>query len=181
MKRSFCFLLFVLLIFGSLFSCARREITPVRDDISADALMQTVLGSLTDAGRSAKDGYVPVGEHYINESMWGEDYGALSEALDDYAVCLSDHADTNIDEIGVFHVKEDYDPVEIADIARNYLRAQCLRYHSLLEAYNPAELPKADAGGDVIICGQYVLYTLLDAAATAKVQASFKRALTADR
>lgn len=176
MKRSICLFLLVTVISVSLFSCRRGTVTPVRDDLSADALMETVVGSIS-ATASAADGYVSVSEGYINASMWGEDYERLSEALSDYAICISGHSDMNIDELGIFLVKDDYDPVEIADIARDYLQSQCLRYRSLLEAYNPAELPKT-AGGEVLICGRYVLYTLLDSTATSQAQVSFKHALT---
>ena len=178
MKRSICFFLLVTVISVSLFSCRRGTVTPVRDDLSADALMEAVVGSISTAA-SADDGYVSVSEGYINASMWGEDYARLSEALSDYAICISGHSDMNIDELGVLHVRDSYDPVEIADIARDYLQSQCLRYRSLLEAYNPAELPKAE-GGEVLICGRYVLYTLLDEDATKQAHTAFRRVLTGE-
>lgn len=176
MKRSICLFLLVNVISVSLFSCRRGTVTPVRDDLSADALMEAVVGSISTTA-SAADGYVSVSEGYINASMWGEDYEKISEALSDYAICISGHSDMNIDELGIFLVKDDYDPVEIADIARDYLQSQCLRYRSLLEAYNPAELPKTDCGS-VTVCGQYVMYSLLDEDTTKRAHAAFRRILT---
>ncbi len=180
MKRSLCIFLFVIIILVSLCSCTHREITSVRSDIAADALMGRVIDALSVSSDSRKDGYVAVGEGYLTESMWGDDLATITEALDEYAVCISSHADTNIDEIGIFRVKDSYDPVEIADIVRDYLHAQSLRYHDLLEAYNPKELPKADSGGDVVICGQYILYTLLDDTATSRAETVFRQTLTAE-
>ena len=152
MKRISC--LFLLAIILTTTACSHAA--PTRNDIPAHDLMESVVGNLLSTPSSAARGYTEVSEGYLNASMWGEDFAFLSEALLDYAVCISDQADINIDELGVFHVADGYDVDRVAAAARDYLQSQSLRYQNLLAAYNPAELPKAD-GGEVSVCGQYSL------------------------
>lgn len=173
MRRISC--LFLLVIILTTTACSHA--TPIRKDIPAHDLMESVVGNLLSTPTSAARGYVAVRDGYLNASLWGEDYEFLQDALLDWAVCISEQADVNIDELGIFRVADGYDVDRVATAARAYLQAQCLRYRSLLEAYNPAELPKAE-GGEVSVCGQYVLYTLLDETTTRRAHAAFRRALT---
>ena len=178
MRRISCLFLLVIILTTTLASCGRAT-EPIRNDIPAHDLMENVVGDLlsTATPTSAARGYVEVGEGYLSASQWGEDYAFLSDALLDYAVCISEQADMNIDEIGILRVADGYDVDRVVAAAHSYLLSQSLQYRDLLEAYNPTELPKT-ACGEVSACGQYVMYTLLDKTATKQAHAAFRRILT---
>ena len=173
MKRSFCLFLLAIVFLFTLPSCSRHA--PIPNDIPAHDLMESVVGDLLST--AAARGYVEVSEGYIRASAWGEDYEFLSDALLDWAVCISDQPDMNIDELGILRVADGYDVDRVAAAARAYLLSETLQYRDLLEAYNPTELPKTDCG-EVSVCGQYVMYSLLDEATTRQAHAAFRRILT---
>ncbi len=170
MKRFFCPFLSVLILILSLSACGAAE-AAYRTDLRADALMRTVTDALPTA-----DGYVPVEDGFITPSAFGTDCQALLDATEERIICISGKSDANIDEIGILRVKNTADPAAVAAIARAYLTAQKLRYRDLLKSYNPAELPKSE-GGQVLVCGRYVLYTLLGDSETATAQRTFQDAL----
>ncbi len=145
-----------------------------RNDLSSVSVLDTVTAAVT-----AEDGYAAVEGSYINASAWGEDYTILLEAVSDYRIVISDRADMNIDEIGVFHVENSSDVRDVERIVKEYLTAQQTRYKDLLQSYNPDELPKSE-NGKVTVCGQYILYTILDDDATAAAHEAFEGALKAD-
>lgn len=171
MRRISC--LFLLVMIFTTTACSHAA--PIPNDIPAHDLMESVVGDLLSTA-SAR-GYVEVSEGYIRASTWGEDYEFLQDALLDYAVCISDQPDMNIDEIGILRVAEGYDVARVAAAARTYLLAETLQYRDLLEAYNPTELPKTDCGS-VTVCGQYVMYSLLDEDTTKRAHAALRRILT---
>ena len=171
MKRSFC--LFLLVMLFTTAACSHAA--PIPNDIPAHDLMESVVGDLLSPATARK--YVEVSEGYLRASAWGEDYEFLQDALLDWAVCISDQPDMNIDEIGILRVADGYDVDRVATAARAYLLAEALQYRDLLEAYNPTELPKTDCG-EVSVCGQYVMYSLLDETTTRQAHAAFLRILT---
>ncbi len=144
-----------------------------RNDLTAAAVLDTAVSAVP-----TPDGYAAVDSSYVNASMWGADYAALLEAVSDYQIVISTRSDMNIDELGVFHVQDAADVDRVAAIVEDYLEAQTLRYKDLLQSYNPDELPKAE-NGKMTVCGQYILYTVLDDGATAKAHETFEGALKA--
>ncbi len=141
-----------------------------RNDLTAAAAMDAVEAILpTGDYRTASDGYV-------SASMWGSEHQWLLDSVSDYEILLSENSDKNIDEIGIFHVKDKGNVQKVTAIVKEYVTAQQLRFKDLLASYNPDELPKTE-NGRVTVCGQYVLYTILSADATAKVHEEFEKFL----
>ncbi len=166
MKPFLCLVLSVVIFLLSLAACGTTR-EGYRTDLAAEPLMSALTAAV-----SSDAGYIPAPDGFVNASAFGAEHASLLAAVDEYAIRISDRSDMNIDELGIFRVKEGYDPQAVAAITEAYLRAQQLRYRDLLAAYNPAELPKAE-NGRVTVCGRYVLYTLLDNTATAAAQDAF--------
>lgn len=142
-----------------------------RDDLTSSDVMQKI-----EAALPAGDGYTPVSDGFISSSTWGEEYTALLDAVSDRKICISAKSDSNVDEFGVFHVKNPDRVSEVKGIVESYIEAQQLRLPAILDMYNPDEIPKVE-NAKVLVCGNYVLYTILDTDATAKAQSACKEAL----
>lgn len=142
-----------------------------RDDLTAASLTTTVKTALP-----AGDGWDTVSDDFVSPSAWGEDYADYLALVTDYVITRSAESDMNVDEIGIFHVGNAKDAAKIKSFAQNYLEAQKLRMAPLLESYNQAELPKLDCA-KVTVCGNYVLYTILNAEDTTAAHNAFENAL----
>ena len=145
-----------------------------RDDLTAESLSVTLKSALT-----AQGGWSTVSGEYISPSSWGEDYAEYLALVSDYTIVISAESDMNVDELGIFRVKDAKDAAKIKSFAEAYLTAHKLRMAPLLESYNQAELPKLDCA-EVTVCGNYVLYTILNAEDTATAHAAFEKALKAE-
>lgn len=152
-----------------LISCGSTE---WRDDLSAGQAAGLVSAAVSGSagGRHTAD------EDFISESSFGAGRAVLFEKTDSRVILLSDRSDVNIDEIGVFHVASAADVNAVRDVLKDYIASQKLRMKSLLESYNPTEIPKLD-NASVKVCGQYVMYTILSAADTEAAQTAFEQAL----
>lgn len=145
-----------------------------RDDLSAVSVSNSVKAALP-----AEDGWEAVSDDYISPSAWGESYADYLALVADHSITLSAESDMNVDELGVFHVKDAKDASKIKAFAQKYLEAKKLRMAPLLESYNQAELPKLDCA-EVTVCGNYVLYTILSAEDTTAAHSAFEKALKAE-
>lgn len=145
-----------------------------KDDLTSASLSTTVKAALP-----AGDGWDTVSDDYISPSAWGEDYADYLALVTDYVITISAESDMNVDEMGVFHVKNAKDANKIKSFAEKYLEAKKLRMAPLLESYNQAELPKLDCA-EVTVCGNYVLYTILNAEDTTAAHSAFEKALKAE-
>ena len=145
-----------------------------KDDLTSASLSTTVKSAF-----ASEDGWETVSSDYISPSAWGEDYADYLELVSDYVITISAESDMNVDELGVFRVKNAKDADRIKAFAEKYLEAKKLRMAPLLESYNQAELPKLDCA-EVTVCGNYVLYTILNAEDTATAHAAFEKALKAE-
>jgi hypothetical protein len=145
-----------------------------KDDLTAASLTATVKSALP-----AGDGWDTVSDDYVSPSAWGEDYADYLELVSDYVITVSAESDMNVDEMGIFHVKNPKDAAKIKSFAETYLEAKKLRMAPLLESYNQAELPKLECA-KVTVCGSYVLYTILGADATETAHNAFENALRAE-
>ncbi len=145
-----------------------------KDDLTSASLSTTVKAALP-----AGDGWDTVSDDYVSPSAWGEDYADYLALVTDYVITISAESDMNVDEMGVFHVKNAKDATKIKDFAEKYLEAKKLRMAPLLESYNQAELPKLDCA-EVTVCGNYVLYTILNAEDTTAAHGAFEKALRAE-
>ncbi len=142
-----------------------------RNDLTAPEVMASV-----EAALPVGDGYRAAGEDFITASEWGDEYTTLLDMLAEHRILLSERSDSNVDEIGILHIKSDGDMREAKAIVEAYVSAKQLRLKSLLEAYNPDELPKVE-NGKVTVCGQYILYTILGDSETTQAHEAFKTAL----
>lgn len=163
-------LLLSLCLLGSLVACGGSW----KDDVQTSALGVTITKALP-----VGDGWATVNDGYISSSEWGEDYQVLLDAVSDYCIQISEQSDMNIDELGVFHVTSSGDVSKVKAIVETYVSAKKLRMTSLLESYNPDELPKLDAA-KVTVCGNYILYTILSASDTSAAHSAFESALKAE-
>ena len=145
-----------------------------RDDLTAAQVCNAVTNALP-----AGDGWRTVSENYISPSSWGEDYADYLELVSDYVITISAESDMNVDEIGIFHVKDAKDISKIKSFTEKYLEAKKLRMAPLLESYNQAELPKLDCA-EITVCGNYLLYTILGAEDTTAAHSAFEKALKAE-
>ncbi len=142
-----------------------------RDDLTSTEVSATVTSAV-----AAPDGFEDVTAGYINASLWGEKHTDLTADLQDHVILISGRSDRNVDEIGVLRVKDGGDVKAAKAIVEDYVKAQALRHKSLLESYNPAELPKTE-NARVTVCGRYILYTILGDTETTTAHEAFENAL----
>ena len=142
-----------------------------RDDLTSAALNDTIQAALP-----AEDGWEGVSDDYISPSAWGEDYADYLALVADHCITLSAESDMNVDEWGIFRLKNAKDAAEFRAFVSTYLEAKALRMKPLLESYNQPELPKLDCA-EVTVCGTYVFYTILDAEDTAIAHSAFEKAV----
>lgn len=143
-----------------------------RNDLSSAAVMDEILDEL-----DAEDDYRPVGDSFVSASSFGEDYATFLSLLTDHRIVVAINADSNVNEMGVFHVS---DPAHVAAaeaVVQDYVAAQQVRLPDYLSMYNPAEIPKVENAA-VRVCGQYILYTVLDSQETREAHDAFHDALT---
>lgn len=169
--RVLCLLLALMLTLCAFTACDGGN---WRDDLTSASLTTTVKAALP-----AGDGWDTVSDDYVSPSAWGEDYADYLELVSDYVITISAESDMNVDEIGIFHVKDAKDLSKIKSFTEKYLEAKKLRMAPLLESYNQAELPKLDCA-EITVCGNYLLYTILGAEDTTAAHSAFEKALKAE-
>ncbi len=153
----------------SLFSSCGEKL---RDDLTSDQLMEEVLAAIP-----SENGYVK--EDSFLESEWGENVQTLLDGVSDRHIVISEDSANNVDEVGVFHVKDSAQVEDLKDIVQAYVDGRVLRFRDLLAGYNPQELPKLDEA-TVEVRGNYIYYSILSEEATGKALAAFESALKAD-
>ena len=135
MKKIFpCLLALTLALTLVLSGCGQDSYTTT---LSADKVADKLLEVLS--GR-----YHGADADYISESRFGANYRDLTEKCYDHIILLSDDEETNIDQIGVFHVINKSDVSGVADAVTSFVEAEKLRLRDLLTSYNPGELPKLE-------------------------------------
>ena len=168
MKRVFLLFLALLMVLSLLTACGGDK---YRNDLTSAQVMESIKAAIP-----AEEGYRQVSDAYISASMWGEKYTVLLENTVDHCIIVSEKSDVNIDEVGVFHVKDGADLDELEAIVTAYVDGQALRFRDLLVSYNPDELPKLDEI-KVKVCGNYIYYSILSEARTEAAQTAFEKAL----
>lgn len=172
MKTIVKYTVFVLLALslslGILTGCSKAD---YRDDLTATQVMDKLLAAVP-----AENGYRRVSDAFISGSTWGDEYTELLDMTADWHIVVAEDSDTNINEIGVIRVKNPDHADAAAAIVQAYVTAQQLRLPDLLEMYNPDELPKV-GNAEVKVCGNYILYTILDSDATDTAQRTFEDTL----
>ncbi len=172
MMKKFLFLsLAVVMILTLVTACGGDK---YRDDLTSAQVMDQIKTVIP-----SEEGYRQVSEGYISASMWGENYTALLDNTTDHCIIVSEKSDVNIDEVGVFHVKDSAKVDELKTIVETYVEGQTLRFRDLLISYNPDELPKLDEA-TVIVCGNYIYYSILFEARTETAKTAFENAVKAE-
>ncbi|MBQ7315710.1 MAG: DUF4358 domain-containing protein [Clostridia bacterium] len=153
----------------SLFSACGEKL---RDDLTSEQIMEKVLAAIP-----TEKGYIK--EESFLESDWGENAQTLLDGVSDRHIVISGDSANNVDEVGIFHVKDSAKTEELRAIVQTYVDGRVLRFRDLLAGYNPQELPKLDEA-KVEVRGNYIYYSILSEDATAKALTAFENALKAD-
>lgn len=170
MRKFVAALLALTLLMLAAVSCGQAY----RNDLTAEQVMNTVLAAIP-----SEEGYRQVSDGYISSSTWGESYQALLDKAPDRYIVISEKSDMNINEVGVIHVTNASDVSEVKAVVEAFVEGQKLRYQSLLESYNPDELPKLEEA-EVEVCGNYIFYSILTASDTDKALTAFEDAVKAE-
>lgn len=157
---------------SALTACTKKE--AYRNDITAQYALTTLVASFPSG-----NGHIAVDSDFINASAFGEDYRKLIDACEDWSIMIADDQNKNIDQIGVFHVRDASDVKTCRKIIEEYVESQKLYLSDLLDSYNPGEKPKLD-NAKVTVCGNYILYTILTSDDTKSVQKAFEDLLKAE-
>lgn len=171
MKKILLLSLAVVMILTLVTACGGDK---YRNDLTSAQVMDQIKTAIP-----SEEGYRQVSEGYISASMWGENYTALLDNTTDHCIIVSEKSDVNIDEVGVFHVKDSAKVDELKTIVETYVEGQTLRFRDLLISYNPDELPKLDEA-TVIVCGNYIYYSILSEARTETAKTAFENAVKAE-
>lgn len=146
MKKILCFtfIVFTLIPFSA---CSKRG--EYRDDIAC-RLLTNELAVLCPA----EDGYSNFNAEQIR-------YFFENTSLPtDYSMIYS--TDTNdINEIGIFHCKNEEDTEEMMAIVEQYIKDMQETQVNFVSSYAPYEIPKLE-GAEVRRYGNYVVYVVLD-------------------
>ena len=79
--------------------------------------------------------------------------------FDELSVIYSTDAN-DINEIGIFHCKDEKSAKEFLTVAKGYINEQQENQRAFIASYAPREVPKLDSA-DVKRYGNYVIYTIL--------------------
>ncbi len=169
MKRILLILLAILMLLSTLVSCGGEK---YRNDLTSAQVMEQIKAAIP-----SEEGYRQVSDGFISESSWGANYTVLLENVTDHYIAVSEKSDMNVDEIGVFHVKDGSKVDDLKTIVSDYVKARTMQHRDLLVSYNPAELPKLDEA-EVKVCGNYIYYSILSEERTELAENAFEAALT---
>ena len=171
MKKILLLSLAIVVVFTLFTACDSSQ---YRDDLTSAQVVDSIKEAIP-----SEEGYRQVSDGYISASMWGDSYTVLLENTSDHCIIVSEKSDVNIDEVGVFHVKDSGKTEDLKAIVEAYVEGQTLRFRDLLASYNPDELPKLEEA-EVEVCGNYIYYSILSETRTELAENAFKAALKAD-
>lgn len=139
----------------------------------ADIGAQTLMGEVISALASESD------EYYMAD---GDTYAVYFDTEAAYETvqdcCIAYHNEgTNVDQIGVFRVKEGHSTEPVRKMVQEYVDGQCEYLHGFASNYNQAELDKIQ-NQFVVVMGQYVCFGILSESDEATVRETIKTALT---
>lgn len=147
MRKSIRFSACIFICATLLTSCSSKE---YRKDIGCLELCDLAIESFSD-----KKGYSEYSANFIEY-----EFGENAQNADDSAILYSEKVE-DINEIGIFFADDEDDVRDIAKDCRKYLEDMKENKRAFISSYAPTELPKLDSAG-VKICGNYVIYCILD-------------------
>ncbi|MBQ9784363.1 MAG: DUF4358 domain-containing protein [Clostridia bacterium] len=149
MKRTLiACLLFISL---SLISCGTRE---YRDDVDATALAERVTEELNE------DTDLPL-RYVKDDTGLLDDYFKAPDYITDHAILYA-VSTNNINELGIYRVKEGHARELAALLKTDYLQASLEKNGAWYDSYIPMETPKL-RDAEVRVYGNYVVYAILNA------------------
>ena len=144
-------LLCICLIAAAILSVTSCGNSQYKDDVSIDSLSNAITNAVPE-----ENGYTTLGNDYITLEFTGA--ADITENTSAYCVVASTTS-SNINEFGIFHVKEDGDKAKVKNAVESYVSQQTGKLRSMLEMYSADELSKLDEA-KVTIYGNYVIYTI---------------------
>ncbi len=159
-QRIFALCLSISLLLCVFASCRGKDYT---DDITAEALSKSILAALDDGNtyHAAAEGYFA-------------DYFELPADVTDYTVKLSADGN-NINELGVFHVKNGK-AKDLEKMLSDYLKRSYETNSAWYDSYIPEQTPKL-RDAEVRAYGNYVVYAIFSTEDRAAVFRAAEEAL----
>ena len=130
-----------------LVSCSSTAI--YRNDIPCSVISHSICDEADDAGE-----YSEYGNDHL-EFFFGD-----TALYDDHCVMYSTEV-TDINEIGVFHCKDEESAKELTKIVSKYIAEQQNEQKAFIASYAPREVPKLE-NAEVRRYGNYVIYLILN-------------------
>ena len=147
MKR--ILIVLILLLCLLLYACSKGA--EYRDDLDTDDILKGAPHTVRSA-----DNYEEYDDDFV-EFFFGE-----TPASRDHTVLYSKEQ-SNIDEVGIFHAKDETEALEIYELTAEYIKEMQDTQRTFIASYAPEELPKLD-GARVQKYGNYVVYAILESA-----------------
>lgn len=140
-----------------------------RSDVTSESLINQLISTLEQDGE----------DHYHTAD--GETYSIYFGEEDAYAnvtdCCIAYHDNgTNVDQFGIFRVKDGQSTEPIRRMVQEYVDGQSEYLYSFASNYQQDELEKI-RNTHVVTYGQYVLYTILDSSDYAAVANALQEAI----
>lgn len=147
MKR--ILIVLILLLCLLLYACSKGA--EYRDDLDTDDILKGAPHTVRSA-----DNYEEYDDDFV-EFFFGE-----TPASRDHTVLYSKDQ-SNIDEVGIFHAKDETEALQIYELTAEYIKEMQDTQRAFIASYAPEELPKLD-GARVQKYGNYVVYAILEGA-----------------
>ena len=141
----------------------------IRDDVPVSELTSAVLGAVSTQG-----GFTAADADYVSLEFGNPD--VISQNVSEWTICASTSSQT-VDEFGIFHVKDGADLDAVKQEIWDYMEATKIKLEVYLEMYEPSEKDKL-YNSQLMICGNYIIYTFLTDADTTACTTAVKDALS---
>lgn len=120
-----------------------------RDNVSCKNIAAEMLDEINSFGEVSSYSEDDVRLLFGNTSLF-----------DDFSVIYSTDAN-DINEIGIFHCKDDKSAKEFLTVAKGYINEQQENQRAFIASYAPREVPKLDSA-EARSYGNYVIYAILN-------------------
>jgi hypothetical protein len=146
----------VTLLFTMLLGCAVACGSQYGSDVAAPVVLDAMIASLES--KDSPEYYVADDETYAVYFDTDEAYTLVQDC------CIAYHnVGTNVDQFGVFRVKDGQSVEPVRRMVQTYVDGQAEYLYGFASNYQRDELDKIE-GAHVEVYGQYVVYTILSSA-----------------
>lgn len=152
----------------TVFSCSSAPV--YSDGVAVEQITQVALDAV-DSAKEYMDGTANYYSYYF-EGKQGAEH--ISECR-----MMFHEQETNVNELGVFHVDSKKAADEVKALVQSYLDEQTEYLRSFAQNYSPADVQKID-NADVTVMGCYVVHYILSPEHEAKALDAVKALLTAE-